>query len=320
MTADTPDAAPPGTIAAWCERHLGSLPVHSFITEAPASQLWGFELEDGRVVAVKVRPASARLDACTIAHRTAHEAGIDCPAPLAGPAPMSDDPELAVLAETWRADGAIWPSEDPPGNYGRLQAALVTALAGIDPAPFTPPPAWLRYDHRAARRLWPPVTSALGDPEDFRHELPAGLTRYAEAARERLLAARLRAVVGHGGLSGVHVRWLDGAGGASVAVVHGWEELAARPEAVLVGSLAASFNELPDQPRIAPVVDGKRVLAAYQAARGRAFTEDEVEVAWAASAWVACYTAAMEHVQGAAGQVTHQVMTDAPLRLHLAGC
>ena len=46
MTADTPDAAPPGTIAAWCERHLGSLPVHSFITEAPASQLWGFELED----------------------------------------------------------------------------------------------------------------------------------------------------------------------------------------------------------------------------------------------------------------------------------
>ena len=99
--------------------------MHSFITEAPASQLWGFELEDGRVIAVKVRATSPRLDACAAAHRTAYAEGIDCPAPLAGPSPMADDPELAVLAETWRSDGAIWPSEDPPGNYGRLQAALV---------------------------------------------------------------------------------------------------------------------------------------------------------------------------------------------------
>ncbi|MCB0910404.1 MAG: hypothetical protein KDB60_02170, partial [Propionibacteriaceae bacterium] len=274
----------------------------------------------GRVVAVKVRRASARLDACTTAHRTAHEAGIDCPAPLAGPAPMSDDPQLAVLAETWRADGAIWPSEDPPGNYGRLQAALVTALAGIDPAPFTPPPAWLRYDHRAAGRLWPPVTAARRDPEDVQYELPPGLAGYAHAARERLLAASLPAVVGHAALSGLHVRWLDGPKGAPVAVVHGWEELAARPEAALVGCLAASFNELPDQPRIAPVVEGERVLAAYQAASGRTFTTEEVEVAWAASAWVACYTAAMEHVSGAPGQATHQVVTDGQLRLHLAGC
>jgi hypothetical protein len=35
---------------------------------------------------------------------------------------------------------------------------------------------------------------------------------------------------------------------------------------------------------------------------------------------VACHDAAMEHVNGAAGQVTHQIMMDAPLRLRLAGC
>ena len=191
---------------------------------------------------------------------------------------------------------------------------------GFDPAPFTPPPAWLRYDHRAAGRLWPPVTAARRDPEDVQYELPPGLAGYAHAARERLLAASLPAVVGHAALSGLHVRWLDGPKGAPVAVVHGWEELAARPEAALVGCLAASFNELPDQPRIAPVVEGERVLAAYQAASGRTFTTEEVEVAWAASAWVACYTAAMEHVSGAPGQATHQVVTDGQLRLHLAGC
>ncbi len=120
-------------------------------------------------------------------------------------------------------------------------------------------------------------------------------------------------------LRGVHVRWLEGAGGAPVAIVHGWKELAARPETVIVGCLAASFNELPDQPRIAPVVDGERVLAAYQSASGRALTDEEVKVAWAASARVACY-GALEHVDGAPGQVTHQVMTDGPRRLHLAGC
>lgn len=319
MTANTADPAPPGTIAAWCERHLGSLPVHSFITEAPSSQLWGFELADGRVIAIKLRPASDRLDACTAAHRTAYAKGIDCPAPLAGPALLSEDAELAVLAEMWRSDGAIWPSDDPPGNYGRLQAALIAALVDADPAGFAPPPTWLRYDHRAARRLWPPV-DVLRDPEAVQRDLPPGLTRYAEAARERLLAARLPAVVGHGGLSGVHVRWLDGAEGAPRPVVHGWEELAARPEAVLAGCVATGFNGLPDQARIAPVAEGEHVLASYQAASGREFTGEELEVAWATSVWVACHTAAMEHLDGAPGQVTHQVMTDAPLRLHLAGC
>lgn len=37
---------------------------------------------------------------------------------------------------------------------------------------------------------------------------------------------------------------------------------------------------------------GRRVLAAYQSESGRALTDEEVEVAWAASAWVGCYNAA----------------------------
>ncbi len=320
MPATDPEPAPAGSIADWCSRHLGSTPVHSFITSAPASQLWAFELADGRVVAVKVRPASSRSAACDAAHRLVQVAGIDCPALLAGPEPIGDSPGMAVTAETWRADGSIWPADDPAGSYGRLQAKLVAACAGLDPARLAPPPPWLRYDHADGDRLWPAAVSGAWDPERIQRELPPGLCAMAGRARDRLLAADLPEVVGHGELNGVHIRWLDGANGEPAPIVHGWEELAGRPEAVLVGGLAANYNELPDETRIAPVAQGRRVLAAYQAERGQAFSDDEVEVAWAASAWVGCYNAAVEHLRGAAGQVTHQVMTDGAQRLKLAGC
>lgn len=319
MTASTPGPAA-DSIADWCVRHLGSAPVHSFITTAPASQLWGFELADGRVVAVKVRPASERLAASALAHRLAHDAGVGCPTPLAGPEPMRGDPGLTVAAETWRGDGAIWPAEDPAGSYGRLQARIVRACQSVDPAAFAPPPPRLHYDHDARDRLWPEPQSERWNLERVARDLPAGLERLAEAARERLLACRLPEVVGHGDLNGAHVRWTEGTNGVPEAVVHGWDEVAARPEAVLAGAVATYYNELPDVARIAPVAQGRHVLAAYQAARGSRFTPDEIEVAWAASTWVACFNAALEHLAGAAGQVTHQIMTDGALRLRLAGC
>ena len=309
-----------GSIADWCVRHLGSAPVHSFLTAAPSSQPWGFELADGRVVAVKIRPATARVAAGVSAHRAAHDAGVGCPAPLAGPEPLGGDPGVTVTAETWRADGATWPAHDPAGSYGRLQARIVAACRGIDPGAFAPPPLRLHYDHDAVGRLWPPPVDERWDLERTARDLPPGLESIAETARERLVAGRLSDVVGHGELNGVHVRWIDGANGVPEPVVHGWDEVVARPEAVLAGAVAAYYNELPTLPRIAPVAEGRQVLAAYQAASGRRFTPDEEEVAWAASTWVGCVSAALEHLDGAAGPVTHQIMTDGAVRLRLAGC
>lgn len=320
MSAPAAGSQPAGAIADWCLRHLGAHPVHSFITSPPASQLWGFELSDGRVVAVTVRPDSARIAACDAAHRQVQQYGIDCPALLAGPEPIGGSPDMVVTAENWRSDGTVWPSDDPAGSYGRLQARLVGACAGLEPSRFAPPPPWLAYDHGHPDRLWAPVANPAWDPERVVRELPPGLAATAEAARQRLLAARLPEVVGHAELNGVHIRWLEGPNGVPSAIVHGWEELTGRPEAVLVGCLAANFNELPDETRMAPVALGRRVLAAYQSESGRDLTDEEVEVAWAASAWVGCYNAAREHLRGAAGQVTHQIMTDAATRLQLAGC
>lgn len=319
MTANAGRPADSGTISDWCESYLGSAPIHSYITEFPAPQRWGFELADHRRIAVSVHHPSARLAACAAAHQKAYHAGIACPAPVAGPEPLGDGEEFVVLVESWRAEGAVWPTDDPAGSYGRLQARLVTALAGVDPAGFIPAPPWLRFDHRAAGRLWPAVDDEKLDPESVVRNLPAGLYQLGEAARERLLAARLPATVGHARLSGLNVRWLD-VRGTPKGIIHGWEWLTARPEAVLAGYLAAMFNEFPDQLRIAPIVEGRQVLAAYQEEAGRDFSQEEQEVAWAASVWAACYFAAMEHVRGAAGHVTHQLMMDGVLRLHLAGC
>lgn len=318
--AEHSDPAPASTIADWCARHLGSTPVHSFITSAPASQSWGFELDDGRVVAVKARPATARAAACLEAHRLAHASGIDCPAPLTGREPLGDDPVVLVTAETWRTDGAIWPTDDPASSYGRLLARLVTACEPLEPSRLAPPPTWLQYDHTVAGRLWP--TPAIGrlDPERITHELPPGLTQLAETARERLLTADLPAVAGHGGLNGRTVRWLEGPGGSPEPVVHSWDEMAGRPEAVLAGCLAADYYQLPDESRIAPIPHGKLVLAAYQETRGRDLSAEELQVAWAASIWVACYHAVQEHLAGAPGQATHQIVTDGAVRLRLAGC
>lgn len=320
MPASSAGPATAGTIADWCLLYLGSHPVHSFITPAPASQLWGFELADGRVVAVKVRPDTTRMAACEAAHRLVHAHGIDCAALLAGPKPMGDSPGMVVTAEKWRADGAIWPHDDPAGSYGRLLARVVAACAGLDPKLLAPPPPWLAYDHDLPGRLSTPAMAPIWDPAVIQRGLPARITETAERARRRLLGADLPDIVGHGELNGVHIRWLEGPNGQPAPIVHGWEELAGRPEAVLVGCLAANYNDLPDESRIAPVSQGRRVLAAYQAESGRAFTDEEIEVAWAASAWVGCYNAALEHLRGAAGQVTHQIMADSAQRLQLAGC
>ena len=317
MAADTDESARPGTIAEWCGHHLHSRPVASFLIDSRGAPGWGFDLADGRAVAITAHPASPRTDAAVAARRAAAEVGIGSPLLLAGPAPFGDD-GLLLLAETWSPGGTAWPQADPPGSYGRLLARLVTACAGLDPALLTPAPDHLRYDHRAADRIWAPADDAA-DPESVLALLPPSLAGLASSAQERLRACSLPPVVGHGGLHCGSVRWDEGPGGVPSAFVFGWDDLAARPEAVFAGCLAATFNALPGQLRIAPVVEGRLVLASYQALAGRDFTAEEVQVAWTAGIWVACYLAAREHLAGGAGQVTHQLLADASLRMHLAG-
>lgn len=305
-------------IADWCARHLGAAPARTFFAASSMSQVFGIELSDRRLIALKLRAPSRRLVACEQAHRLAHRSGIACPEPLAGPEPLGGDEALWVSAESWWPDGATEPARDPAVHYAGLLAALVDSCAGLDPAEFAPAPPWLCYDHTSPGRVWPPAFSDRWDPHRIAGSLPPDLIGMATAARERLLAAELTPVVGHSDLNGLNVRWIEGPR-APRPIVHDWDSLAGRPEAVLVGCLAADHVSVPDHGAIAPIDQGWLVLGSYQRARRREFSADEIEVAWAAGTWVACYNAAFEYLHGSAGSVTRQILQDGAQRLRLAG-
>ncbi len=135
----------------------------------------------------------------------------------------------------------------------------------------------------------------------------------AVAARDRLAASALPRVLGHSDLNGLNVRWLG-----TEPIVHDWDSIVLCPEAVLVGVLALDHVEMPEASAAADIETGSRVIAAYEAATGRAFTADEREVAWAASVWLGCYNAAFEHLHGGPGAFTHRILHDGAERLALA--
>lgn len=201
-------AALSGDLEDWCAARLGAPPIDQFFEARSMSWVRGVELADGRRVAVKVRAASDQVLACAEAQRLASAAGIDCPELLAGPEPLPapttralDEGEtLWVSAEDWRADGSPTPPGDAAEAYVTLHVRLLDALAGLPPERFAPPPPWAHYDHDSPGRSWPPAASPRWDPES--PAVPDDLRFIADAARRRLLAEPLPAVVGHADLNG----------------------------------------------------------------------------------------------------------------------
>ncbi|WP_062296995.1 phosphotransferase [Demequina maris] len=304
MTLDPP-------VATWLESRLGSASRDVFFEARSMSEVWGVALADGTRVAAKRRGGGDRLAIAAAAHRAAERAGIDTPALLAGPDPAADG--LWLTAEEWRPEGAFTPDGDAPTLFAGLLAHLVAALATVDADGLEPPP-WLDYAHTAEDRVWPPAASARWDPHRIEADLPPALAAIAARARTRLRASDLPPVLGHADLNGLNVRWLG-----DVPIVHDWDSIALLPEAVLVGTLAVDHVAAPDAGAIADVATGERVIAAYEDVAGRAFDADAREVAWAATAWLACYNAVFEHLHGGPGAVTAQILRDGEERLALAG-
>ena len=298
-------------VSEWIGTALGAGPRRLFFEARSMSEVWGVELDDGRRVAVKRRQDGGRLATVATAHRAAQAAGIDTPALLAGPDPVGDG--LWITVEEWRPEGTTSPDGDAPERYAGLLARLVTALADVPSAGLEPPP-WLAYDHGAHGRVWPPASSPRWDPHRIEADLPRALVTLAARARDRLIASPLPAVLGHADLNGLNVRWVG-----TRPIVHDWDSIASRPEAVLAGTLAVDHVAQPDAGAAAPVVRCARVLDEYSAARGLVWTPDEIEVAWATTVWLACYNAAFEHLHGGPGAVTARILGDGAERLGLAG-
>ena len=301
----------PAHLQRWCATEIGAPPVALVMTAGHLSQVYAVELADGRRVVLKARPAAGRLRACWLVQQRLHAAGFPCPRPLAGPAGLGGQ---VVTAESYVADAQ--PLPPGPGTvpvYARLLQQLVRqAPPAGSCAELCPAPPWAGWDHDE-RGTWP-------RPDDLDADLNAlpGPPLIEEAGwrlRARMQAAAgLPPVIGHLDWEAHNLLWRRG---APVAVLD-WDSVAIRPEAAVAGAAAAVFPSFGGTVA-ATIEESGSFLAAYQEARGAGFSRAEMQIAWAAGAWVLAFNARKESVTSADGPYQRHLAAEITQRLRLAG-
>ena len=271
----------PDWLPAWCLDHLGGEPAGVLFQSQQVSMVFGLRLAGGRDVVVKARADDGRAVSCVAAQARLAERGFPCARPLT---PVVGVGALAVHAEEFRPGGEVLHGDSPDVamRCAEVFARLMAELAGVTVAPPLPNPPWVRWDHTDSG-VWPAI-----DFLDSRDQsvVSEHIVETAERARGRLLAAGLPCVLGHADFEAQNLRWQ----GWQVWAVHDWDSLAWQPEAALVGAASGSFASA-GPPTLAPIESSEAFLVAYQDIRGRLFTAVELEVAWAASLWMAAYNA-----------------------------
>jgi hypothetical protein len=129
-----------------------------------------------------------------------------------------------------------------------------------------------------------------------------------------MLMSRLPRVLGHADWESQNLRWH----GRTPWAVHDWDSVAWISEAGLAGSASGAFASW-GQPRLAPLESSAAFLQSYQDARGRRFSDEEMEVSWSASLWLALHNARAETLMGKPPLATRDVFTQGAERLRLAG-
>jgi hypothetical protein len=278
----------PDWLPDWCADQLGDQPVGVLFELRQMSAVFGLRLAGGRDVVVKAREDDGRAASCVAAQALLAERGFPCARPLT---PAVGVGTLVVHAEESRPGGELLrgASPDIAVRYAVVFARLMAELADVTLAPPLPNPRWVRWDHTDSG-VWP----AIGELDERDQDaVPAYVVDAADRARERLLAADLPCVLGHADFEAQNLRWRDG----GVWAVHDWDSLAWLPEAALAGAACGAFPSA-TPPTLAPIESSAAFLAAYQDLRGRRFTAQELEVAWAASLWPAAHNARWEALHG----------------------
>jgi len=298
----------PDWLPAWCADHLGGQPADVLFRHHSISTVFGLRLTGGTDVVVKARPDDGRASSCVAAQTSLADRGFPCARPLT---PAVRVGSLAVHAEEFRPGGEMLGGNSPDvaERYAEVFARLMTELAEVTVAPPLPNPRWARWDHTDAG-LWPAI-----DFLDERDQsvVPEHVVDTAERARKRLLATALPCVLGHADFEAQNMRWH----GHTVWTVHDWDSLGWQPEAALVGEASGAFTNA-GPADLAPIESSEAFLAVYQDLRGRAFTTEELEIAWAASLWPAAHNARWEALHGSRPLTTDALVTQAAERLHRA--
>ena len=299
MTGTVGDPA----LIAWCRAELGAVPVRVLFTQRATSEVMGARLDDGREVVIKRRRESvARVDACLRLQAALFASNYPCPRPLTGAGVVGG---LTVHAEEYLDRG-----ERLMGDHAALAAPLAIAYAEleerlermndlIDPQVLVPP-LWIAWWSQRPWSLQPVVPDFLYDA--------------ADRVRRRLSDVYLTGAIGHADWEAQNLRASNG----RLVVVHDWDSLSWAPEAMLVGCAAAVFPAQA-QPESASLSASATFLEQYQVARGREFTSDEIEIAWAGGLLPSLHNARNEVLEGRRPLVLDRMQDEYEDRLALAG-
>jgi Ser/Thr protein kinase RdoA (MazF antagonist) len=296
----------------WCTHRLGPGKLSPLVPDAGGqmSDVYLYVL-DGHSAVVKVRSEPLdRVNHCILAQRAAAEDGFPCAKPLIHAEAL--DARVVISAEEWRAGGEMRRGDDI--NSARDSAALLANLMSLlqphSGDGMAPPPPWMHWNPPGGR-LWPP--DEVVDHKD-RTLVPETVREYARRVSSRLRRSDLPRVIGHGDWEAQNIRWKEDTPWS----VYDWDSLVYLPEAAIVGAASGAFAS-PGIPTLAPIQSSAAFIDSYESARAREFTEDEREVAWAASLWPALHNARGEHLFRSNLVASVAVHEQASKRLRLAG-
>ncbi len=291
-------------------RWLGARPERIRWESGHLSRVVGLRLDDGRNVVLKIRPASARVRACTAVQADLAANGFPCPRPLTAPAPLGG---ALATAEEQAADGAQL--ESAPDSAA-LFAGLLADLIRLAPGPaerfmLRPSPPWVGWDHPEAA-IWP-VPDHLGRNLNAAAG-PHWLDQAAGRARACLRQLRAPLVIGHADWESQNIRWA----GRRPLAVHDWDSVAAQPEAAIAGAASAVWPAAGAPGQAATVEQSEAFLAAYESVRRRPWAADERRACWAAGIWIRSYNAKHDAAKGGGPQLD-LLSDEIGIRLRQAG-
>ena len=279
-------------INAFCQKELEAAVADYLFYEASQGAVCGVRLIDGRRVVLKIHQPSRSVDFLQAVIQVQHyllAQGYPCTTPLLNPKPLALG---TATVEELVDEGIYHEAYDPI-----IRRSLAHMLA------------WL------IRLTWTPEAIPGLRPTNLDLRLPAGVTwptphskifdfaamstgaEWIDEIARQTGAVKLqgagRLVLGHADWSVKHLRYV----GKHVRIIYDWDSLVLEKEPVIVGHASANFTytEFFDGPRFPTDEESQAFIADYEDARGKPFSQDELQTLQAAKIYALAYGARCEH-------------------------